>query len=93
MTTMAAMPIYVKNPSKNFFSRTTGPILYKTWHLGLQPIIVCSNDDPGLTLTYLTARSNYGTLTFLQEKVKPVDVVEFIAACDLNIVRCKQLDE
>ena len=27
---------------------------------GLLPIIVCSNDDPGLTLTYFTARSNLG---------------------------------
>ena len=27
-------------------------------HRGLQPIIVCSNDDHGVTLTYLTARSN-----------------------------------
>ena len=33
-------------------------------HQGLQPIIVCSNDDPGLpgvTLTYFTARSNFVT--------------------------------
>ena len=30
-------------------------------HRGLQPIIVCSNNDPGVTLTYFTARSNLGT--------------------------------
>ena len=30
-------------------------------HWGLQPIIVCSNDDPGLTLTYCMARSNLVT--------------------------------
>ena len=29
MTKMAAMPIYGKNPSKIFFSRTGGPILTK----------------------------------------------------------------
>ena len=29
------------------------------WHWGLQVIIVCSNDEPGLTLTYFTARSNF----------------------------------
>ena len=29
MTKMAAMPIYGKNPSKNFFSRTSGPISTK----------------------------------------------------------------
>ena len=30
-------------------------------HQGLQPIIVCSNDDPGVTLTVFTARSNLVT--------------------------------
>ena len=28
---------------------------------GLLPIIVCSNDDPGLTLAHFTARSNFVT--------------------------------
>ena len=60
MTKMAATPIYDKNPSKIFFSRTGGPIFTKLGmkHRGLQPIIVCSNDDPGVTLTYFTGRSN-----------------------------------
>ena len=30
-----------------------------------QPIIVCSNDDPGLALTYFMARSNFVILAFL----------------------------
>ena len=60
MTKMAATPIYGKNPSKIFFSRTAGPIFTKLgmYYRGLQPIINCSNDDPGVTLTYFTARSN-----------------------------------
>ena len=29
-------------------------VLYR----GLMPITVCSNDDPGVTLTYFTASSN-----------------------------------
>ena len=60
LTKMAAMPIYGKNPSKIFFSRTSRPIFTKLGmrHRGLQPIIVYSNDDPGATLTYFTARSN-----------------------------------
>ena len=33
-------------------------------HKGLLPIIVCSNDDPGVTLTYLMARSNLVTYAF-----------------------------
>ena len=60
---MAATPIYSKNPSKIFFSRTSGPIFTKLGmlHRGLQPIIVCSNDDPGVNLTYCTARSKLVT--------------------------------
>ena len=60
MTKMAAMLINGKNPSKIFFSRTGGPIFTKLdmQHCGLQPNIVCSNDDPKVTFTYFTARSN-----------------------------------
>ena len=51
LTKMAATPIYGKNPSKIFFSRTNGPMTL--WlgmlHWGLGPIIVYSNDDPRLT--------------------------------------------
>ena len=63
MTKMAATPIYGKNPSKIFFSGTGRPISTKLGmqHWGLQPIMVCSNDDPGKTLTYFTARSNLVT--------------------------------
>ena len=62
MTKIAATPIYGKNPSK-IFSGTGGPIFTKLGmqHRGLQPIIVCSNDDPGVTLTFFTARSNLET--------------------------------
>ena len=62
MTKMATMPINGKIPSK-IFSGTNGPISTKLsmWHEGLQPIIVCSNDDLWLTLTYFTARSNFVT--------------------------------
>ena len=63
MTKMAATPIYGENSSKIFFSGTGGPISTKLGmlHRGLQSIIVCSNDDPGVTLTYFTARSNLVT--------------------------------
>ena len=66
MTKMATMPIYGKNPSK-IFSRTSGPISMKhgMYHWGLLSIIICSNDDPGLTLTYFTARSNFVALAIL----------------------------
>ena len=58
ITKMAAMPIYGENPSKIFFTRIVGPISmnFGILHRGLMPIIVCSNDDPGVTLTYIMAR-------------------------------------
>ena len=60
MTKMAAMPIYSKNLKKIFFSGTKRPM---TLELGVQHRVLeyyrfCSNEDPGLTLTYFTARSN-----------------------------------
>ena len=39
------------------------------------------------------ARSNLVTIAFLWEKVKTVDFSETIAACDLNVGRCRQLIE
>ena len=59
-TKMATMPIYGKNPLKIFFSRTrrlmTLGLGMKHW--GCRAYQVCSNDDPRLTLTYFTPRSN-----------------------------------
>ena len=60
-------------------------------HLGLLPIIVCSNDDSGGTLTYFTARSNLVTYAFLWEKVKTVGFSETIAASDLKGSRSRHL--
>ena len=86
---MAATPIYGKNPETIFFSGTGLSILTKLvmYHWGLQPIIVCSNNDPGVTLTYFTARSNLVTLAFLLEKVKTVDFSETIAASYQKVIK------
>ena len=56
-------PYMVKNPSKIFFSETSRLISTKLGvkHRGLLPIIFCSNDDPGVTLTYFTASLNLVT--------------------------------
>ena len=62
-------------------------------HWGLQLYNVCINGDPGLTLTYFTARSNFVKYAFLLEKWKTVYFSETIAACDLKVRRCKQLIE
>ena len=59
MTKMAAMPIYGKNPSKIFFSRTSRPISTKLGmeHRWLKHYNMYINHDPVMTLTYFTARS------------------------------------
>ena len=63
MTKMAIMPIYGKNTLKTFFPGTTGQILMKLCmkHQRPKPFIHFANYDPGLTLTYFTARSNFAT--------------------------------
>ena len=53
----------------------------------------CSNDDPRVTLTYFTARSNLVTKAFLWEKVKTVDFSETIAASDLKVSGRRHLIE
>ena len=61
MTKMAAMSIYGKNPLKLLLQNPKAGDL-GTWYVaftwGCGAYQVCSNDDPKLTLTYLTSRSN-----------------------------------
>ena len=42
---------------------------------------ICSNDDPGLTLTYFTARSNLLFLDFYMGKAWTVDFSEIMYVC------------
>ena len=44
----------------------------------------CSNDIPGLTLTYFTARSNFATKALTWENVTVMGSLEIIASCDLE---------
>ena len=46
---------------------------------------VCSNDDPGQTLTYFTARSNLVPFAFVWEKGKTMDFSETIVLYDLKL--------
>ena len=46
-------------------------------HLVLKYYQMCSNDDPGLTLTYFTAKSNLVPYAFVWEKYKTMFVVLF----------------
>ena len=87
MTKMAAIPIYGKNLEKIFFSRTRSPMILKhgMWHWGLKLYKVFINDDPGLTLTYFTARSNLVPYAFVWEKGKAMDFSETIVVYDLKL--------
>ena len=89
MTNMAVMLIYGKN-LKIFFSITKRPMTLK---LGKQYWMheyyqVCSNDDPGLTLTYFTRRSNLVPYAFLWDKGKVMNISETIVVYDVKVGRC-----
>ena len=75
---------------KIFFSGTKSPMSLK---LGMQHRVheyyqVCSNDDPELTLTYFTARSNLFPHAFVWEKCKTMDFSETIVVYDIKDGRC-----
>ena len=58
-----------------------------TLKLGMQHRVIeyyqiCSNDDPGLTLSYLTARSNLVPYAFVLGKGKTMDFSETIVIYD-----------
>ena len=102
MTQLAAMLIYgKKKPSKIFFCRTGGPIFAKLGmsQQGLQPIILYSNDDPGVTLTYFTAKVKFANRFFYRKKGKTVDFSETVAASDMkgsrriHLIECMKICE
>ena len=57
-------------------------------HWVLEYYQVCSNDDPGLTLTYFTASSNLVPNAFVLEKGKTMDISETIVVYDVKVGRC-----
>ena len=56
-------------------------------------LIFCSNYDPGLTLTYFMARSNFATKAFIWETVPIMGSLEIIASCDLEFGLYSKLNE
>ena len=54
-------------------------------HRVLKYYQVSSNDDPGLTLTYFTARSNMVRYAFVWEKGKTTAFSENIVVYDLKL--------
>ena len=73
MTKMAAMPIYGKNLKQNLLLQNLKVDDLETWYAALGARVLsqdCSNDDPGLTLTYFTAKSSLVPYAFVWENVK-----------------------
>ena len=62
-------------------------------HWVLKYYQVCSNDYPGLTLTYFTARSNLVPYAFVQEKGKTMDFSETIVMYDLKLATDDRSDK
>ena len=62
-------------------------------HRVLEYYQVCSNDDPGMTLTYFTARSNLFPYAFVWEKGKTMDFSESIVVYDLKLATDDQSDK
>ena len=86
MINMAAMPIYGKNLKKIFFSVTKYPMTLKlvcSIRYSLKYYQVCSKDDPELTMTYFTARSNLVPYAFVWEKSNMMDFSETIVVYDI----------
>ena len=54
-------------------------------HWVLEYYQICSNDDPGLTVTYFTARSNLVPCAFVWEKGKTMEFSETIVIYDLKL--------
>ena len=54
-----------------FFSGTDGPVAMGLGmkHLGHEPIIIYTHDNPGLILMYFIARSKLGSYAFVSKKV------------------------
>ena len=62
-------------------------------HRVLKYYLVCSNDDPVLTLTDYTARSNLVPYAFVCEKGKTIDFSETIVVYDLKLATDDRSDK
>ena len=62
-------------------------------HWMLEDYQICSNDDPGLTLTYFAAKSNLVTYAFVWEKAKTMDFSETIVVYDLKLATDDRSDK
>ena len=80
------MPIYGKNLKQS-------SSLKSKHHRVLEYYQICSNNDPALTLTYFTARSNLIPYAFVWEKGKTMDFLETIIVYDLKLATDDRSDK
>ena len=57
-------------------------------HWVLEYYQICPKDDPELTLTYFTARSNLVLYAFVWEKGETMDFSEIVVVYDIKVGRC-----
>ena len=78
---------YMVKTFKNLLLQNQKSYDLETWHvtLGTQALQSYINDDPGLTLTYFTARSNLVPYAFVWEKGKTMDFSETFVVYDLKL--------
>ena len=101
MSNMLPYPYLIKKKKKmkkkkSFFSGTKKrPMTLKVCMQNqvLKYYQVCSNDAPGLTLTYFKTMSNLVPITFLWEKIKTMDFSETIVIYDIKVDICGQINE
>ena len=55
------------------------------WQWLLKYYQIYSNDDPGLTVTYFTARANLVPIVFVWENALVVHFQETIEACEVTV--------
>ena len=89
MTNMAAKPTYMVKTLNNLLLWNQKACDLETWYVASGArVLPSSNDDPGLTLTYFTGRSNLVPYAFLWEKGKTMDFSETIVVYDIKVGRC-----
>ena len=86
---------YMVKTFKNLLLQNQKSYDLETWHvaLGTQVLQNYINEDPGLTLTYFTARSNLVLYAFVWEKGKTMDFSETIVVYDLKLATDDRSDK
>ena len=89
MTKMVAMPIYGKKLEEKLLLQNQKSYDLETSHaiLGAQALQSLYKNNPRLTLTYFTARSNLVTWASLWEKVKTANFQKLLKLVTLKLVK------